>query len=806
MADVDDEKSITSCLHDYRKLGDEHVLRVEIESSLQRTVFYVPISKMLEREIEMRETASLSQMGAEKWSGSRLFLMWQTNPRRSLDEEILLCLEPEASLKDYCEIQWKPWLTSCIREFYSSGTIRVPDDVLGSDILMALEYFGIVTSSPEAFTFETPQALGRIKIWSAYFTHRHTLARWIVSQHEQSPEVKLRWISTPDVEDCESSETRFEINGGAASILGRETSAGVQNDDLPSCQLLHFLFFDKESTNRLSQETPIRIRRDFCSYLGRMLTDVDISFDVERVKISNVERDHVVAVLRAVLRVEPFDCENPATDNAETFFVGTETSSFVPVQPGFLPIVQTDEGSENQNAHGTRSERILVSGSLSDSSNQPNQSGDITNTRDFCLAQPVLDDSRPLEAEKLSAQEDHSEKTERSFEGGMSKEYLENFRQIKATMIGGHQLSRDVPSMPVGYINTEFGDLQSVTSALSNPKMDDSTVASDSDVISPQERRRNLLDIPEAVDEKEAFAEEEVISTADPSRQKNPEEDDPLDTGIVAEKEQFDDGNLFQTKIKNEYTGICGFFDGLLDSMCTAIAGPANVASKESPNERNTARTKLQPNAGKKVQDIRIDGKKGHDGMNKRTVGTGNTEPVTPDWLDAACASEYRMSELVDSRTAESMGRSLVNNLDEIAKCAFDESNDDQRIFTNHQWQHTQRDIAIGSGQPDNIKLSTKQAQQLAQCTKRNFERPRAVPVHNVAVLPPRESRQRLRLKEQQKMGIARKKKGARSFDHPPPGLMSRANPHDDQVGKFATPQHNYPQTYQRNGRRVMML
>lgn len=180
--DQEEGRSVVSHIRHQQASGNDGLLRVQVESCIQKTTFYVPVSLMLQREVEMQEAAKLTNISRNRWSASKLYSLWKQTKQSEDEEEITLRLTPEASMRDYSELQWKPWLTTSIRAYYNTGTIRIPEDCLGSDILLALEYFGILTSSPDTFVFDSPEALNRIKLWSSYFTHRNAIAEWVISE------------------------------------------------------------------------------------------------------------------------------------------------------------------------------------------------------------------------------------------------------------------------------------------------------------------------------------------------------------------------------------------------------------------------------------------------------------------------------------------------------------------------------------------------------------------------------------------------------------------------------------------------
>jgi len=481
----------------------------------------------------MKQTASLNGADSKQWSSSRLFSLWKADPRRRRRRhqqhrkgggEIIIRLNPETTMREQCDVQWKPWITSCIREYYLFGSIRIPDVCLGPDILLALQYFGIMTSSPETFTFESPQALGRIGTWSTYFKHRSPMAEWIVSEHELCPTRNLVLTTTNDIEDAMDYGTTMYVTGDIASTFGKETAYGEPREHLPSCQLIHYLFFDNESTNRgsnrESNETLMLIRRDFCAFLGRLLKGVDISFDAERVKITKSGGDEVRCALRAVLRVEPSLASSdmgmitpvkPVSATAP--YWETETVDYLGREREFdedffahesvVPSTEVDHQSWNSssdfrtaNATASAVEELTYHGSL--------QSEEEFNT-DYLAPEPIVPPTaadhqwmtsssdfygenfmRPMAEEKVMYSietapivNEISVTHELTYNERIDHDTL--YPKMKESSVSEdfYRSTSHDDLLPMRFVTTDYSDLQSVTSALSNPKMDDSTVDSE---------------------------------------------------------------------------------------------------------------------------------------------------------------------------------------------------------------------------------------------------------------------------------------------------------------------------------------
>jgi hypothetical protein len=494
----EDNKNVASDFQHQRGTDSDSLLRVQVESSIQKTTFYVPVSLMLQREVEMQESAKQTQISPERWSSSRLYSLWKSSERKSNGGEITLRLEPEEVMKDYSELQWKPWLTACIREYYNTGNIRIPDDCLGSDILLALEYFGILTSSPDTFTFNSAQALGRIKLWSAYFSHRNAIAEWVLSDFRSCLGSSRTWITTSNPEEGNNAETLLQVNGGTAMVLGGENDARATSsiENLPSCHVIHYLFFDNESANKVSRDTPTRMRRDFCDHLCRQLDPLaaKVSFDVERVKITK-SSGHITTALRAVLRLQlsqggkhelsrATKGENSRRDHSKN--ISEESES---LDRGRQRLQSSQSSSRARGHKATTAEEsfgsedselvrmVQVESSENDGGYSPHGEGTEDN-----LSKALSDSIIKVDEQRHPYRSTPPPEEKRTSPEGVHKESIQSMANssLAKQKITADQESLQpiVPSGPIGYVNTAFGDLQSVTSALSDPYMDDSTVGS----------------------------------------------------------------------------------------------------------------------------------------------------------------------------------------------------------------------------------------------------------------------------------------------------------------------------------------
>jgi hypothetical protein len=244
--------STPSLRYHEHKEGD-NILRVDVESATQTFTFCVPVSQMLRREREMREATKKAGVAKEQWSASRLYSLWKTERNQQDDvdityrrasSQITVRLSPEDVMKDYSAFEWKPWLTSCIREFYETGSIRIPDDCLGSDLLIALEYLRIITISPKIFVFNSSYPYERIRAWSAYFTKRRTILDWLIRDYRYGGLGIRTYTTTPDSQEG-SCDVLLQVKGEMVDILGKS-----KEDTRLLYKTVHSLFCENDSRDR----------------------------------------------------------------------------------------------------------------------------------------------------------------------------------------------------------------------------------------------------------------------------------------------------------------------------------------------------------------------------------------------------------------------------------------------------------------------------------------------------------------------------------------------------------------------------
>lgn len=466
-------------------------------------------------------------------------------------------------MKDYSDLQWKPWLTACIREYYNTGNIRIPDDCVGSDILLALEYFGILTSSPNTFIFDSAQALGRIKVWSAYFSHRNAIAEWVLSDFRHCLGSSRIWITTSNPDEGDHAETLLQVDGGTAAILGGENDRRATTEDLPSSTVIHYLFFDNESTNLISQETPMRMRRDFCEHLRRQLHcgTANVSFDIERVKITK-STGRITTALRAVLRLQVSRQERVSLQALETNSIAESNGAKNRSRrrnDANNSIVEESFGSEDSELA-----RIVQVGSSESNEGYDEQNMSLGRSEATPPAAGVDEQRHPYR----STPPPEGRRTEPEH-----KKSSRNASKSKEQIIGDQESLQHIDhSAPIGYVNTDFGDLQSVTSALSDPYMDESTVNSMSSRFLVQLARKRLMPTSER-NQNPVYGRTEDPSVAEldeePPQPPEPPKNRFQANSAFKEPEKVPEKCTAMADDPNEKEGIeCNFWEGIIGNMC----------------------------------------------------------------------------------------------------------------------------------------------------------------------------------------------------------------------------------------------
>jgi hypothetical protein len=489
------------------------LLWIKIQSSnvQNSNSFCVPVSLMLQREAEMQAAARENKIGKERWTSSRIFRMWKSHcakrqrkqqsklehgsQKRKINNsddlgEIILQMTPEVSLQNSnssCSFfRWKPWLTTCIRSYYNTGNLRIPNECTGDDILLTLEYFGILTASPDDFVFDSSHAYVRIQAWSRYFTQRADVAESLLESYDDAEmeegdqkkrrlKLKLRshlrttliWVLFKEKEIVVKDQYKYHVMEDSTSDPKAESETSLDSNStairrLTVKEALYNLFLGRKEkkrainreytlgeeyeggieANMLSKEMPSRMRHDFCQHLRKSLPPwSSVRFDIERLEVTPLsltkrEKSTMPTIeYRPVMRI--YDSQ---LHTARTTLKKEENYSI------------TD--------HLKSVEEFAVM-----TSNQP-------------LCDQYIPPCRSIG--KVSSLV-HSDKNDTSF-NGQKRNNIEKYRNSFNTVDALSEFESNQTETfdesqqthkPITYVNMELGDLRSVTSVLSEPIIDD---------------------------------------------------------------------------------------------------------------------------------------------------------------------------------------------------------------------------------------------------------------------------------------------------------------------------------------------
>lgn len=291
-------------------LESDALLNVQILSSVEGSNFYIPLSLMVEREIMMRKTAANFGIGLDRWVDSLLYREWRnaqddisSTPEdrafQQSDGDVTIFLNPEADCaasNHSHSLKWTPWLTTCIRAFYNTGTVRFPNDCVGSDILLALEYFGIVYT-PDQLVFDTFGAYLRVKLWSEYFTHRSGLAQWVVETLMQTNSKHSHtFVTSPSLQEGD-----LLVGSKRADVLdGHLQLDATKYLGTPSNAVVHDFFHDEERPEGVEYPLDSLMREDFAHFVENSLPGTRVTFTLKDVQVVRSGK----TVKRATLHVD----------------------------------------------------------------------------------------------------------------------------------------------------------------------------------------------------------------------------------------------------------------------------------------------------------------------------------------------------------------------------------------------------------------------------------------------------------------------------------------------------------------------
>lgn len=250
-----------------------------------------------EREREMEATASQYCIDPSSWNGSRVFKAVSTDRLR----EVVVFPERDSVSQNFTQrLSWKRWLTDLLDEYFKTGKLVIPDECQGYDLLVTLEYFGILYQ-PQQLEFSSYATYVRVKHWSEYFTHRVALGEWVADRivDEYNKSNSVIFFATANRIDERLDLDRFDSDPVVPLAPECRPSDGTHVSCASTGAI--FNFFNREvGEGDPTAETASLMRKDFALYIQQLLPDVKTSFSLTLMK-SGKER----AVLRVDVVVQP---------------------------------------------------------------------------------------------------------------------------------------------------------------------------------------------------------------------------------------------------------------------------------------------------------------------------------------------------------------------------------------------------------------------------------------------------------------------------------------------------------------------
>ena len=274
------------------------------------TRVWIRIADLDAREAEMQQAAKQFQIPADRWHGSLLYRQYYHHTqKRQHASQSKLTLDPETDCieRNYSyAMQWEDWLTDLLVQYYETGRLNIPDVCQGSDLLLLLEYFGILYA-PDQLIFASYAAYQRVRAWSDYLTQRVVLADHLM--HLSSLVVPVR--SAGRVYQLGTVESPGEkltllprrgdttpVYSWGCDVTDLPSQSHLQPQSLPPSRVIYNLFnITKE--NKVAEA----LRDDFGIFLQNLLPACDINFSVKMVQVRVGNDDEPYRGKRAVLKL-----------------------------------------------------------------------------------------------------------------------------------------------------------------------------------------------------------------------------------------------------------------------------------------------------------------------------------------------------------------------------------------------------------------------------------------------------------------------------------------------------------------------
>ena len=185
------------------------------------TRFSFPTSSRLiwMREQEMKSIARTANIPKSRWDGSLLFRQWKAinrpepQQRNQPTNPLYVTITPPLHVVE----SWNQHFIQTLQSFYSSGIVHIPQSTNGKDVLMLLEYFGVVYS-PDKLVFDSMGAYVKIKMWSDYMSRRAALAQYVIRKCMSRTKLLHVFVTTPDASEVEAN-TLYYVGGKLCDVF-----------------------------------------------------------------------------------------------------------------------------------------------------------------------------------------------------------------------------------------------------------------------------------------------------------------------------------------------------------------------------------------------------------------------------------------------------------------------------------------------------------------------------------------------------------------------------------------------------------
>lgn len=299
-------------------------VRASVHGSSEETILYIPLYYIEKREMEMKERAMAAGIGDEQWNGSLLGQIVLSNKKRQ-PKLTTLELYPEIMCAEanYSQtFEWQPWLNECIESFYKTNSMHVPDFCVGPDLLVALQYFGILYK-PDQLLFDSFSTYLRVKLWSEYYTHRGTIAEWLANKLCQSHGKRTHIYSTYPNQIRKG--TFVDVGSRSADLFdgGISLDKKIYGDTSSSTVLFSFFNEEEDDDNEDPSSMNTLMREDFCNYFEKLMPGINVSFPMKTSTIRYADgSSEMVRLATLYIRLQ---CPRP-NKNRDLFHIEEENS------------------------------------------------------------------------------------------------------------------------------------------------------------------------------------------------------------------------------------------------------------------------------------------------------------------------------------------------------------------------------------------------------------------------------------------------------------------------------------------------